>query len=499
MRIRSCFKSQAGGRAGCHWIFSFRCERWGASFLPASLLTGVLLLGSAAVCSANNIPHPGSPAADVSPASAGSAPAPIYAAEKKLVAAGHRGEETPAPIEKLFHAGTNSVTDTPPALSLRDSQALLPGSNLKPAAPVKGPATPNYQAILEEGSKLKHENSVQAEKIFIRLLQSPAPKEVQKNAMLELAVIAHEKPDLVKAQQIYAQFLKEYPGDPAAPEVLLRQGLIYRHMGAPTLALSKFYSVMSSALNLKADRLAYYQRLVLLAQSEIAETYYLQGRYDEASEFFSRLLKLDSPELDKAKIHYKQVRSLSLRNRSGEVAASAGLFLERYPEAESTPEVRYLLAEALKKLGRNHEAMEQVRLLLVSEKRVADRDPTAWTYWRQKTGNEIANQLYQEGDYFNALQVYQSLASLNGSPDWQLPALYQVGLVYERLRQTQKATETYDQIIQQQSKLGTNRSNPSLMAVLDMAKWRKDFLVWQEKADESSRKLNGAEPTPENQ
>ena len=57
-------------------------------------------------------------------------------------------------------------------------------------------------------------------------------------------------------------------------------------MGVPELALSKFYAVMSTCLNLKLDEMEYYQKLVLRAKAEIAETYYLQGKFEEATDYF---------------------------------------------------------------------------------------------------------------------------------------------------------------------------------------------------------------------
>src|SRR5262249_9327351 len=136
---------------------------------------------------------------------------------------------------------------------------------------------------------------------------------------------------------------------------------------------------------------------------------------------------------------------------------------------------------------------------LQSQQKSASVDPQNWTYWRQRTGNELGNEFYQEGDYLSALQIYKSLASLSTAPDWQLPALYQVGLVYERLRQSQKAVDTYEEILKGRSGRGTNASSPSVSAVLEMAEWRKGFVAWQQRADESTRKLNPPEPASTSQ
>ena len=90
-------------------------------------------------------------------------------------------------------------------------------------------------------------------------------------ALYELGVYHEADKDLQRAQQIFAQFLKEFPEDSMMPEILLRQGRIYRQMGAYNQAIGKFYTVLSASLNLKVDKLDYYKTLVLYAQTEIAD------------------------------------------------------------------------------------------------------------------------------------------------------------------------------------------------------------------------------------
>jgi tetratricopeptide (TPR) repeat protein len=382
---------------------------------------------------------------------------------------------------------------TNPALD-QSANLMLSSNVLPPKVPTPIVTVKDYRAVLDRAVKEKRANNLaRAEVLVVSDLESEAPVEDQKTALLQLAVLAHEQQQWAKAQQIYAQFLSRFQDDPNTPEVLLRQGLLYRQMGAPVMAQSKFYAVMSTALHIKSDRLDHYQRLVLQAQSEIAETYYLQGKLDEAADYYARLLKLDSPYLDKAKILYKLVRCLSVRGRSSELIVQAKQFLDRYPEAEAAAEVRFLLADSYKKLGRNREAMDQVKALLETEQH---KGRTEWTYWQQRAGNDIANQLYREADYVNALQVYQSLAALSTSPQWQFPALYQVGLVYERLQQPEKAQEAYHQILKRQPEITTNSPpNASLATVLEMAQWRSGYLDWQRRAAELTHHLSTSQPT----
>src|SRR5690606_14229462 len=110
------------------------------------------------------------------------------------------------------------------------------------------------------------------------------------------------------------------------------------------------------------------------------------------------------------------IRSLAGLNRHTEVIAQAEIFVNQYPDAPELPEVRFLYADALKKLGRAREATQQVLALLQAQESVAMNQPANWAYWQQRSGNEIANQFYKEGDYLNALEIYQNLALLNEAP-----------------------------------------------------------------------------------
>lgn len=381
-------------------------------------------------------------------------------------------------------------------VALRNSSDLIASSNLHNPAPDAAAARQtDFQAQLETGWQQKRDKDFTgATRTFVGLLEGDAPLEIQRTALLELALVAQESQQPARAQQIFAQYLQKHPDDPSAAEVLLRQGLLYRQLGAPALALSKFYSVMTTSLRLKLDRLEYYQRLVLQAQTEIADTYYLQGKFDEAADFLGRLLKLDNPQLNVAQIRYKLVRSLASLGRHTEVVAQAELFIGSFANAGELAEVRFLMADSLKKLGRTREAMQQVLALLEAQEAEAERTPGNWVYWQQRAGNEIANQLYKEGDYLNALEIYRRLAGLNRTAAWQLPVWYQMGLVYERLQQPQLASETYSRILDRRKEMSSEDITPSLAAVLDMAAWRRDHLAWQLQALQSTARLRAPEP-----
>lgn len=385
---------------------------------------------------------------------------------------------------------TNSSSTAP-------EPGLLPTPGVVDAAPATNQFDQlrDFQVQLDLARTQRHEKSTPlAAMTLIALLETNAPAELKRQALFELALVSQDDNQPLKAQQIFAQYLNRYPEDPSAPEVLLRQGLLYRQMGVTTLAISKFYAVMSTALKLKLDNMDYYKKLVLQAQVEIADTYYLEGKYLEAADFFGRLVKTDAAGLNKPQIQFKLIRSLSCLTNYTETIAKAQVFLDLYPNSSDVPEVRFLLASTLKQVGRNQDSMKQVLLLLQSQQENVQKNPETWIYWQQRAGNEIANQLYKEGDYLNALEIYLNLADLNKSPVWQLPVWYQTALVYEQLQQWQKATDMYLHILDRQKELTDADATPSILSLFDMAKWRLDYIAWMEKSKETNLTFHHAEP-----
>jgi tetratricopeptide (TPR) repeat protein len=388
---------------------------------------------------------------------------------------------------------TNFVTasNPPPAVAAGPTPALmLNDTNDMIAAGLPTEADVNQlRATLEDARHLRlMRQPTTAEPILVNLLNSGSPEVIQQSALLELALVAQDENNLVRAEQIYAQFVARWSNDKRAPEIFLHQGQLFRQMGLNSLAFAKFYSVMTAALSVKNDQLDYYQKLVLDAQMEIAETHYQSGHYAEAADFFSRLLKQNNPALNHAEIQFRLIRSLQASGNQTETAAQSIDFLNRFPNSPNQPEVRFCLALALKELGRNSESLQQVLALLKEEKVQSKDHPEVWAYWQQRTGNEIANQLYREGDYPKALDIYLSLEQLDHAAAWQLPLQYQIGMTYERLLQPQMAMQSYSNIVSRQADLGTNAS-PGLKAMVEMANWRVGFIKWQSKADNVNKAL----------
>jgi tetratricopeptide (TPR) repeat protein len=393
----------------------------------------------------------------------------------------------PAPVQPAAAVAPDVSTTSPDSVATTDTTDTTNSVPTTNSAPVVDQYVQKLQTAIY---LLKQREMKDAEAILVSLLNEDVPDQVQRLALLELANGAREEDDLPRAQQIYEQFLTRWPDDPHIPEVLLNQGQIFRQMGLHTLALTKFYAVMTAALTLKSDRLNYYQHLVVQAQIQIAQTHYSLGEYNEAIDYLTRLFNENNPEIDKPEVLYELVRCYSSMTNYDETIANANDYLTDYPSAPNEPEVRFYLATALKQIGRNNDSLQQVLTLLQEQNAISQGHPDAWSYWRERAGNLIANEFYREGDYTRALDVYNNLAQLDSTPQWQLPVWYQIGMTYEHLMQPEKATDIYSQIVSRENDMGTN-APPSLVSMADMAHWRINFIQWQTNAEFAEQNFSG--------
>lgn len=411
------------------------------------------------------------------------ADAPVDASSNAVAATPLGSNLADTNIAQDFNPAISTAISNPPATNPAAAAASPETNSSAPPISAESAETNSASATLAMATYFTNTRQPEkAEPLLVGLLAGNMPEPIQKSALFELGTVAHNENDLPRAQSIYGQYLERWPADVKAPEIMLRQGEIFRQMGLNDLALGKFYSVMTSALSLKNDQLAYYQSLVLQTQVEIAETHYLAGQFADAADFYTRLMLNTDPSLNRSQIQYRLVRSLAIIGRNDQTVAQAKNFILEYPDADQTPEVRYYLAEALKALGQNAEALQQVLLCLREQKSKTQNNPQSWAYWQQRIGNEIANQLYREGDYIDSLLVYTDLAQLDSSPNWQIPVDYQMGITYEKLSQPQKAVDTYNAILARQTEVGTNATS-ALQAVFDMAHWRLNFIQWQTNAE----------------
>ena len=319
-----------------------------------------------------------------------------------------------------------------------------------------------------------------AETAYIEVLNSAVSDEIVEDALIAYAEFLRSNGQDTRAAAIYEKFLASFPGSPRANTVLISLGRTLRDMGAFNISLARFYAVLNSTLAVTPENIQRYRDLAQLAKFEIAETYYQQGDYASAGKFFGRIKLLDLPPEDRARASFREAYAFLLDGKLEQAVPSLRLFLENYPRNTSAQEARYLLCISLRRLGRVQEALTETLAILRAAKATAESDNERWTYWQRRTGNQLANDFYEQGDFTSALTIYQTLAELRSAPDWRWPALYQVGLCYERLRQPERAAASYRDILSESAaaqKAGVAANNTAT-EVRGMAEWRLGQIDW---------------------
>jgi TolA-binding protein len=427
------------------------------------------------------------PSSQKTPEPAAQAPVPVAPEQHAVTAPDqHAVASAPAPGQDPTHA------EFPPAPTPVASPAphageaaAVPQFSIHPPTEQKTATPEEIASLIRIGqSKIEQGDYVSSELAFRQVLAEKATPEQDHAALMGLARTYRKKAEFTKATAVYETLIKQSPDDPHLPIVYLELGRTLRALGAYKSAIARFYSVINSTLKLPEDNPDNYRQLARTAQFEIAETYFQSGDYEQANRFFSRLKLLDLAPEDRARAHFKSVYALVLAKDYEKAASGFRAYLDQNPNDENVPEARYLLASSLRNLGRYNESLAVALELLRAEKKYVDSDPKRWSYWQRKTGNQLANQFYEQGDFGSALIIYQNLASLSPEPSWRLPVLYQVGLCNERLKLTDRARECYQTIVDNtKPSEGDGPRRQELVDLYQMADWRLKHLVWEQTTD----------------
>lgn len=418
----------------------------------------------------------------------------LVLAHARLAAQEHAPDPHPAgAAPSAHHADAPSSTETegplvpappepaqePPGVTPAAAEPAEPAAKLPPPD-LRGEA----RSLLNLGASLTDRGDYAAGEIAFRQILNSAAfgPAAQLDALLGLARLHRRQGVFTKAAAIYEKFLKDHPDDPRVPDVLLDLGRALRVMGAPKLAISRFYSVIHSTLKMPAEGFDHYQQLARTAQFEIAETHFDTGNFTEAGKFYSRLRLLDIAPADRARAHFKSAYSQLLAGALEAAVTTLRGYLDQWPDDEAGPEARYLLATTLRQLGRANDALAVTLDLLRAEHAQSARDPRRWAYWQRRTGNQLANEFFQTGDTLNALTIYQSLAALAEDPAWRLPVTYQIALAYERLRGIEQARAAYQTIVDTVAQ--TPGIPVDLTELAKMAAWRLNQMTWQFQTDQ---------------
>jgi tetratricopeptide (TPR) repeat protein len=335
-----------------------------------------------------------------------------------------------------------------------------------------------------------------AERTFADALTLNAPREAKRELLLRMVQLYQNVDDPLRAIAVMEKFLQTFPEDREHPQLLIRLGLLYRETGAFSAATARFYQVLNATLRLAAENLEASRRLATKARLEIADTYMAQGVLEEAQKFYGLLQLLDLEPADRERVQFRGGQLQHARKLWQPAERELGAFLAAFPESSFAAEARYLRAKALKELGRKDEAVQEVIALLRGQDHATDPAlAKAVAYWKRRTGNELANTFYEQGDILGALAIYQALARASEEPSWRWPAVYQVGLCFERLHLPERAAEAYKVIVAPDPAPPADQAmSDTLVSLQGMAKWRLEHLDWIEQFENKLQVLTAGKP-----
>lgn len=324
---------------------------------------------------------------------------------------------------------------------------------------------------------------------FRQVAQGTRDPDEEGRALAGLARTYRLAGDRVKAIATYERMLRDHPSHTEAPAALLESGRLLRELGSPKLAINRFYSVLYSTLRLPEAEAVAYRRIVRTAQFEIAETHLSMGNYTEAIRFFNRLDLVELAPADHARARFKSAQARVLAGEDEAAVAALQNFISLDPEDVNSPEARFMLATLLARLDRPQESLQVTLDLLRHQQGRTSHDPELWRTWQRRTGNQIANQFYNEGEFASALALYQTLVALDENPAWRIPLLYQTALCHERLLETSAALDTYQQIT---TLIETSPGDFSDLA--RMTSWRIGQLGWWNSTEKELQSLTPPRP-----
>jgi tetratricopeptide (TPR) repeat protein len=329
-----------------------------------------------------------------------------------------------------------------------------------------------------------------AESHYLELLNVDLPQAQRMKTLLELADLYHKCNVKPKEAAVYERYIEAFPQDVMVPEIYMRLGFIYRDIGAFKTALGKFYSVLNSSLSVNRSGMDAYKQLSLRAQMEIADTYYMMGDYDQAAKFFMRLKRIDMSHSDHVLVDFKYAYTQFLIKDYSSTITNFQAFIKSYPDESLVAEAHFILASAFKQINQPRAALNEVLSLLQYQEQ-RKQDEQTWSYWKRRTGNQLGNDFYEQGDFESALRIYQAMARLSDDPNWLWPSLYQMGLCFERLRLTAKAVDAYDLILHSAEAVQKNGVvlPETLVDLVEQVKWRRDHLNWEEGTQQQMQQL----------
>ena len=318
-----------------------------------------------------------------------------------------------------------------------------------------------------------------AEQYFSAALGSPERLPEKEEVLWTMGQLYRDAGDHPKAVAILERLTAEYPNSRRLPLVFMELGGIYRQIGGLELAIAQYMESLNAMLNVSIDQVEKYRPLSRQVKLEIAKTHAEMLDFEEAYRQYELLSRLELEPVELMRVRYRMCNLLYKLGDYQRAVPQLKRFLEEYEPSPHAPEIRYLLAKSYEKLDRKPDALREVVQILQRQSSPDTALEDDADYWKQRMGNELANEFYQQSDYRSALTIYQSLAKYNADPTWRWPAIHQIGLCFERLGLPEKAIMAYEEILNPDNG-NLDKLSPSLESMREMAKWRLEHLKWED-------------------
>lgn len=318
-----------------------------------------------------------------------------------------------------------------------------------------------------------------AEQYFSAALGTPERLPEKEEVLWTIGQLYSAAGERPKAVAVLERLTEEYPDSRRLPLVYLELGDIYRQMGGLKIAIAQYLESLNAMLNVSIDQVEKYRPLSRQVKLEIARTHAELLDFEEAYRQYELLSRLELEPVEHMRVHYRMCHLLYKMGDYQQAVPQLKRFLEKYDLSPHSPEIRYLLAKSFEKLDRKPDALREVVQILQRQSSPDTALEDDADYWKQRMGNELANEFYQQSDYRSALTIYQSLAKYNADPAWRWPAIHQIGLCFERLGLPEKAMMAYQEIINPENG-NVGELRPGLESMREMAKWRLEHLNWED-------------------
>jgi len=326
-------------------------------------------------------------------------------------------------------------------------------------------------------------NFDEAQVLYLQIMHEELSLPQRLELLLEMNVLYELSHQTVKQIATLENFIELGKADPRKPEAYLELGHLYRRLGDFKKAQQSYHNVLNSSLAAHLSQFESIQSTALKAKIEIAETYLLMGDYPSASHYLNRIKHLNLSPKDRERVDFEIAHLFFLQGDFNLAAVHLQRFVDDFPDSSNKLEASFMLCQAYRELRRFEDALGAVLNLIQDEKITQAKDFQTILYWKIKAGNQVANAFYEQGDYAQALSIYQAMAPLNDDPNWQWPVLYQIGLCFEHLKLIPKAQEAYTLIVdgddqKKQLPAHPNQLHMSSVAIQESAQWRLKQIEW---------------------